>query len=258
MNITHFHIDVSWTGSQHSGSTDAARTLSSLEDTLGESAVEEAATAAPGAGSAEVLKKALEASQASQLTVDLSIADIVTAKSDNFDVRTWRLGEDAAYKVRQSIGLTAGPLPDEAYSDLLNVSWSTVKAASATAHGLPYGARLRTKGSWVRAALQTQAEIDRRFELARVIGDEIWSKNEKFGVISRAKTERQKFQRAFAQSLLCPFEQIRHHIDMKGPSEEEIINVARLFNVRASVVQTLLVNKGVLPRETLEDRLEAA
>jgi hypothetical protein len=231
--------------------------LSVLQESLGESAIEEAVTAAPGIGSAGLLEKAIEASRASHLTIDLSIANAVRLKSLNPDDRTWRRGEEAARKVRDAIGLTAGPVPDMAFSELLNVPWRNIKSATATARDLPYGAHLHTKGSAVRAALQTQAAIDRRFELARMIGDAIWSP-ERFGVISRAKTERQKFQRAFAQTLLCPFEDVREHIDMTAPSEAQISETAKLFNVRTSVVQTLLVNKGILPRDTLEERLEAA
>ena len=232
--------------------------LSALEDDLGEGAVEEAATAAPGAQAGAVLQKAVEASEASDIEVDLSVGGAVAPELLSPGVTPWRLGEDAARMVREQIGLPPGPLLDEAYGDLLRTPWSTVKAASATARRLPYAARLQTKDTAARVALQTRAAIDRRFELARMIGDEIWAKRDRFGIVSRARTERQKFQRAFAQSLLCPFADLRRYIDLTGPTETQIVDAAKLFDVRQSVVQTLLVNKGVLPRETLEDRLEAA
>lgn len=89
-------------------------------------------------------------------------------------------------------------------------------------------------------------------------GEVVWTGDDAFGVISRAKTERQKFQRAFAQSLLCPFEDLLEHIDPVDPTDDQIEAAANQFDVRQSVVQTLLVNKGVLPRETLAERLESA
>ena len=114
------------------------------------------------------------------------------------------------------------------------------------------------EGAEAKLALQTSQPIDRRFELARIVGDAVWTGDDAFGVISRAKTERQKFQRAFAQSLLCPFDGLLERIDPVDPSDEQIDAAAAHFNVRPSVVQTLLVNKGILPRETLAERLEAA
>ena len=99
---------------------------------------------------------------------------------------------------------------------------------------------------------------DRRFELARVLGDAVWTSLAHFGVISRGKTDRQKFQRAFAQSLLCPFEDLRHYVNLSGPTEDQIEAAARRYHVHRSVVGTLLVNKVFLARETLGEQLEAA
>lgn len=232
--------------------------LSELEDDLGESAIEEAATAAPGRDAGLILNKAVEASQASNIELDLSIAEEVPLDIFTPGGIPWRLGEEAAWTLRERVGMPIGPISNVDLADLLRTSITTLKTASATAQRLPYAARLHTNDRISRAALQTKWAIDRRFELARIVGDEIWARQDRFGVIGRAKTERQKFQRAFAQTLLCPFSDLRRHVSIDDPTEEQIANAARVFDVRPSVVQTLLVNKGVLPRETLEDRLEAA
>ncbi len=100
--------------------------------------------------------------------------------------------------------------------------------------------------------------MDRRFELARIAGDIAWAGQSDFGVVSRSRTERQKFQRAFAQSLLCPFSEVQRFIDLADPSDGQIADSARRFGVSPHVVRTLLVDKGALPRDTLQDRLEAA
>jgi hypothetical protein len=114
------------------------------------------------------------------------------------------------------------------------------------------------RGTAEQIALQTRSAHDRRFELARVLGDSVWSSRAKFGIISRGKTDRQKFQRAFAQSLLCPFEDLGNYVDLAGPTDDQIEKAARRYHVHRSVVRTLLVNKGFLPRETLGEQLEAA
>ena len=91
-----------------------------------------------------------------------------------------------------------------------------------------------------------------------MMGDTIWSRGSRFGVISRARTDRQKFQRAFAQSLLCPYVDLRNRVDITEPTSQQIEQAARHYRVHENVVRSLLVYKGVLPRQSLEDQLEAA
>lgn len=238
--------------------SDLIESLSAMEDRLGASAVEEAAVAAPGARAQETLKKAVDASEASEVVADLAIADAFERNALKLGATPWQRGEDDARAIREAIGTPHGPISNKTFGEMVGVEWATLKSATATAGRLPYGARLRTGKASQKLALQTKTGVDRRFEIARMLGDALWTSGESLGVISRAKTERQKFQRAFAQSLLCPFSDLRRQINMTEPTEEQIVNAARDFQVRPSVVQTSLVNKGVLPRETLDQRLEAA
>jgi hypothetical protein len=233
--------------------------LSAMENALGERAVEEAAVAAPGERAQRALEEAVEASKASSIIADLDVARTVDLSAlQSASSTPWQLAEYAASKVRETIGMREGPILGHPFADILGVRWEELKEAPATARRLEYAARLKQKRTSERLALQSKPATDRRFELSRMIGDSIWSANENFGVVSRAKTERQKFQRAFAQSLLCPFSEVRNHVELSGPTEKQIADAAKYFHVRPSVVQTLLVNKGVLPRETLAERLEAA
>ncbi len=88
-----------------------------------------------------------------------------------------------------------------------------------------------------KLALAMQPAGYRRFALARMLADAVWMGSEAFGVVSRARTERQKFQRGFAQALLCPFQEVPRFIEAEDPAEQQ--------------------NKNILPRETLLDLLEA-
>lgn len=76
--------------------------------------------------------------------------------------------------------------------------------------------------------------------------------------MSRASTDRQKFQRAFAQSLLCPIDDLLNHVDPDSPTEKQIQRAAGYYHVSKKVVRTVLVNKGFIPREYLEARFETA
>lgn len=232
--------------------------LAGLEDSLGERGVEEAAVSAPGAQAGMVLEAAIGAARASEIEVDLSIADAVDPKLLAQNVTPWRAGEEAARVIRRAIGKVEGPLDEGSLSKLASRSWAEIVDIRATAHDLPYAARLATVGQDAKLALQNQNPTDRRYEMARIVADQIWARGETFGVVSRAKTERQKFQRAFAQSLAVPFDELPQMIDFDDPTDEQIADAAERYVVRPSVVNTALRVKGVLPRESLSDRLEYA
>lgn len=78
------------------------------------------------------------------------------------------------------------------------------------------------------------------------------------GIVSRAKSDRQKFQRAFANSLLCPFDGIQQVIDVNNPTPETMQIAARKLGVHRSVVRNQLVYKGYLPFENTSEAAEAA
>jgi len=98
---------------------------------------------------------------------------------------------------------------------------------------------------------------DRRFEFARALGDAIWSQGEHLGPLTRAKSDRQKFQRAFAQSFLCPYDDLLSYIG-EDRSDGALSAAARHFLVSERVVRTLLVNKNALARRRLGEVIHAA
>jgi hypothetical protein len=231
--------------------------LSQQEERVGVDAVEEAAVGCPGVEAPAALEQAIAASQNSEVSVDLSAAAAVDDLTD-LSRPIWTLAEDAASQLRRVAGRPNGPLLNKALSEILAIHWQNVSRARATARYLPYGARLRGDGAIDRIALQSQTSRGKRFELGRILGDAVWTRHSNFGVISRGKTDRQKFQRAFAQSLLCPFDDLRSHVDLTNPTDDQIEAAARRYHVHRSVVTTLLVNKNILPRETLGEKIEAA
>lgn len=232
--------------------------LVKLEDVAGEDGVEEAAHAQPGASAAQSLSLAIEATRESKVEVDLSLAD--SLKRDwNLPsyASPWEMAEAAATELRSIIGVTRGLLNHTVFADVFKARWDDLKSSTATARKLPYGARIRGEKK-SRVALQTLKPYDRRFELARQFGDAVWQKDTDFGIVSRSKSDRQKFQRAFAHSLLCPFEDLQRVIDVNDPTPEAMQKAARMFGVHPSVVRNQLVYKGYLPFENTNEEAEAA
>ena len=231
--------------------------LMQLEKTVGEAGVDEAAAASPGGHAAETLEKSIEASKASEVVVDLGIVDgISRARIRAQAASPWRLAREAAHQVREAAHLADGPISTASFADLFQATRDQLKKP-ATARALPYATRLRTRGGRQQLALQSSAFRDRRFELACALGDAVWDPSD-FGVVSKAKTDRQKFQRAFAQNLLAPYADVRQHIDPSGPTEEQIERAAGYFHVHPHVIERLLMIEGVIPGQTFEERLEAA
>ncbi|WP_293985577.1 hypothetical protein [Sphingobium sp.] len=233
------------------------RALGRLERRVGSSAIEEAASATPGSRSAVALENALSAAEASEVMVDLSAAHgLMSPANDTHPLAPWEMGRRAAQYLRRQRDFGLGPIRLKAFSELLGATKETL-ARPATARKLPYSARVEKKANQQKIALGSVVSRDRRFELSCALGDEIWS-NSKFGIISKAKTDRQKFQRAFAQNLLAPFDGIRQHLDIDNLDDLAIDGVAKTFHVHPNVIKRVLILERVLPRQTLDERIEAA
>lgn len=237
---------------------DVIEALVKLEAVAGEDGVEEAAHAEPGASAAQSLRLVIDAARESSVEVDLCLANSLER---NWNLPShaspWKMAEAAATELRSIIGVTRGPLNREVFGDIFNARWDDLKSAAPTAKKLSYGARISDDRN-SRLALQTSRPHDRRFELARQFGDVVWQEGADFGIISRSKSDRQKFQRAFAHSLLCPFDDLQREIDVNVPTLESMDVAARRFGVNPSVVRNQLVYKGYLPFENSNEEAEAA
>jgi Zn-dependent peptidase ImmA (M78 family) len=105
--------------------------------------------------------------------------------------------------------------------------------------------------------MRAKVETGRRFEIMRLVADHIVaSAEDRLLPATKAKTDRQKFQRAFSQEFLLPFDELYHRLDQPRRGENEISDddiddVAREYIVSPLMVRTVLVNQGFLPREVL-------
>ena len=155
----------------------------------------------------------------------------------------WRIGVAAANAVRQQARLADQPISDSLLADLAGTSYSVITSDHHT-DSLSWIFHL-VQGSQ-RVALRQWRKTGRRFDLARLMGDRLFTENaftpaEPLTPATRSYSYRQKAQRAFAAELLSPWEAVRDMLsDDYSPENQE--HVADYFGVSPLTIKTLLAN----------------
>ena len=231
--------------------------LDAMTERFGTEGIEEAALAQQGAQSINALRDALRAAQNSRVLLSTP-SNIRPIELDQHPLRPpWKLAIGAARQLRQRWRIPSGPIRNPRLSEVLSINVERLAMQRHWPHSVPYALRLRD-GNVHRLALRSRWSHGRRFELCRSLGDIIWSGNDALGPLSTAKSGRQKFQRAFAQEFLCPFDDLRAYIPNDNPTDDDIHAAARHFHVSERLIQTTLVNHDIIDRETFDQMVEAA
>ena len=228
---------------------------------FGTSGVEEAIVAAQGESSAVMLDKEIAVTRNSGIDCDLDDAMRVAGSiiREVTDIPVWKIAEESAFKVRKGLGEENGPLGNKKLSELLNVSTDTFRGRKSEPKQLEYGLRLRKgDGQGNLVTLHSRWPQARRFEMCRILGDSIWSDCDALGPVTRTKTARQKFQRAFAQSLLCPYYELLSYISTDNPSAEDISAAAAHFHVSETLIKNVLFNNNVIDKQRYDQLVDAA
>ena len=238
-------------------------TLAQMQEQYGEQAIEEAASAAPGPHALDALETALDLVKNASLEVDLGNACGAAALRIPLDLArpTWFHAEEAALKLRQHLALGDRSFRWNHLEQVLGAKWATVMEAPHHSQAvLKYAAHSEAGNGRRKVALDTQDSRDRRFEMSRILGDAIWSGDEALGFLSRAKTDRQRFQRAFAQALLSPPAVVQDMFDdLRAEGDDVAIGtIADHFGVKPQVIRAILVSKKVLLPNSLVEQLETA
>lgn len=132
---------------------------------------------------------------------------------NSFDA-PWRRGVAAAKEARKLWGLGVEPLVGDRLEELFGVRLSDAVAQGS--HDLPVSAGLRegAASGRFRVALNRSRETGRRFALARLVADDLLAGDgDRLLASTEVRTARQRFQRAFAQELLCPFVGIQEFLN---------------------------------------------
>jgi hypothetical protein len=175
------------------------------------------------------------------------------ARIDHSRVASER-AEAAARLARDAWGIDPGPVQTDQLAELLSFSKRLITTANGSELPFEAGFRREADDPTISVALRSRHATGRRFALARLVGDHIAARSDRLLPATDTKTERQKFQRAFAQEFLCPFSDLLDFTGTDHPSDDTIELAADFFDVSPLLVKTTFVNKAGLERETLGSR----
>ena len=171
-------------------------------------------------------------------------------EGDRDELAAWRVGVDAARRLRRQEGLGDGPLPDRRLVSLYGVRERALEDTSRTA---PTAFAL-DEGGEDRIVLRSRWSAGRRFELARLLADRLLIGGvEPLRPATRAHTYRQKMQRAFAGEFLCPVDSLVEYLD-GDYSNDAREDAAGEFRVSPLAVTTILVDNDMIDRDEMLDR----
>lgn len=229
-----------------------------LSERFGNADVEEAAAAHPGVESVNIINRLIKNSASDKRFVEVDFADAVRGVGSilpRAGREPWSLAESAASRLRQALDVGKGPLINSRLAELAQTARSILKPQQQADDVAPYGVRLASEVGQ-RVLLRAHWLRDRRFELMRALGDAIWSGISPLGPLSRAGTERQKFQHAFAANMLCPISALKNYLGDDDPnvdpSDEDISAAARHFHVSERVARSVLINKRMSDRAMID------
>ena len=198
--------------------------------------------------------EALREREASQNSVVLpeydKVRNHIRTQTDSFDV-PWRRARDAARIARENWQLT-GRVDTPTLSQMFGIHEGKILKSDSLSP-LTVGVRDDRPDQFGFLSNRRHPQA-RRFAFARLVADHLTAyDNERLLPATDSKTARQKFQRAFAQEFLCPIEELKSRFDVEAPYDDAIDEAAEYFEVSPRLVETALVNNGVLDRDAIED-----
>ena len=149
----------------------------------------------------------------------------------------WKVGMSAAQQLRLQEDLGWAPIPNKRLADMAGTQIRAI--GNTDKHFDEFSFVMRSNANTSRIALRPKVETGRRFELARLIGDRLFARDENLLPATRAYSYRQKVQRAFAANFLSPQEAV---MDMLGDDdpEERQHDIASHFRVSEYTVGNLI------------------
>ena len=165
----------------------------------------------------------------------------------------WLRAAEAAQRARQHLGLNGEVVSSRRLAEIFGIPEDLLETGEPL-HA-PFSASVHSEEEGQnQLVLNKRLGTSRRFAVCRLLGDRLYSTDgeDRLSAATEAGTARQKFQRAFAQELLCPFEALKDVLGSDSPSDDDLDNAAQHFQVSPLLIRTTLVNRNMLPRDILD------
>lgn len=224
--------------------------LLKAESSFGTNAVEEIAAASKEAALVN-LDQIRERGIAAATKIEIPQLEELTAaireRNDPTNV-AWQRAATAAQVARKTWGFKSGPISTPKLAELFGFDPSLIDHGAQGTVPIEVGFRTRNKREKLSVALRRRHPQSRRFALTRLVADHIdAAPQDRLLPVTKAKTQRQKFQRSFAQEFLCPFAELMKFVG-DHPDDDGIEEAADHYDVSPLLVSMTLVNKGVIER----------
>jgi hypothetical protein len=230
--------------------------LEKMKNTYGCAAIEEIAAASPD-NAAEDVNLLWNSVRPESVPLRIPRYDVIRQRlSENaqrLPPSPWRYAETAARITRQEWEIKAGPISNKIFEDILHIPQNIIWSRKLISD-MPMSVGFREDGdiNAMSVYIDRKPVTSRRFALGRLVGDLIGAENcDRLLPVTEAVTQRQKFQRAFAQELLCPFTELSEFLGSRKPDDNVIEDAAALFEVSPLMIRTILVSKEIIHRDAL-------
>ena len=160
----------------------------------------------------------------------------------------WRTGYGLARRLRRSLGLDGAVLgTTDDLARALQQNPETLKTVPSADFGsarLFDGVVSADSGGDASFALRPSLEENRRFALCRALAEALDSPDAD-ALLTKAPTERQQRNRAFAAEFLAPSEALRERAPSTVLHEDDLVDLAASFGVSVFVIGHQVVNHGI-------------
>lgn len=230
--------------------------LEASQTIYGRSAVEEMAAASMEDAVSDI-RKLWDEIRPNALNVHIPESDALRGEIQEkapHSIFPWKRAAQAAEIAKKTWGLGSGPISSKVLGDLLGIHTRFLNSPDGMSSALmSAGFRDMPVEDLIKVHLNRRPSTSRRFALARLVGAFLETeRSEKLLPASDAATQRQKFQRAFAQEFLCPYADLTSFLGEREPDDPLIEDAADYFDVSPLLIKTTLVNKKMLERWVME------
>lgn len=222
--------------------------LRQVEGEAGQNAIDEIAAAAKTAAVSTV-REMLEVTRNAGCAIEVpdvaAICANVRQVTHEFEL-PWQRAKKAASIARERWRLNTGPISNHRLSEIFSVPEDILNPAHILQPKIAAGLRGDDDADRLKIIIRAKVQTGRRFELVRLAADHIAAAStDRLLPVTAAKTDRQKFQRAFAQEFLAPADELSDQLSGTDFGDDAIDDIAETYGVSSFVVAHALENRGL-------------